>query len=204
MLGGGPASGKSSLLESGATGTPGRDRAVHVNPDDIKTVLPENPRMTNGPDSDFFHSAGFSHEESSMLAKHIQKVAISKGQDIVLDGTGDSAVEKLAGKVETARQSGYKVVGTYVTIPTEEAWRRSQDRALGDSKRYVPKTVVLETHKAVSDTFDKAVRAGLFDSVTLWDNSERGNPRLVGEGNRKGFKVKDEGLWQAFLSKKEG
>jgi predicted ABC-type ATPase len=200
MLGGGPASGKSTFLKSGATDTPDKANAVHVNADDIKAMLPENPRMVNGGDSDFFNAASFSHEESSMLAKRVQDRAIENKQNIVLDGTGDSAINKLASKVESARQNGYKVNGVYVTVPTEVAWSRSVQRALGASKRYVPKAVVEETHRAVSGTLRQAVEGGLFDKISLWDNTGSA-PRLVGSGSGNDFMISDSDAWQAFLAK---
>jgi predicted ABC-type ATPase len=200
MLGGGPASGKSTFLKSGVTDTPDKANAVHVNADDIKAMLPENPRMVNGGDADFFNAASFSHEESSMLAKRVQDRAIENKQNIVLDGTGDSAINKLASKVESARQNGYKVNGVYVTVPTEVAWSRSVQRALGASKRYVPKAVVEETHKAVSGTLRQAVEGGLFDKISLWDNTGSA-PKLVGSGSGNEFMISDSDAWQAFLAK---
>ena len=200
MLGGGPASGKSTFLKSGATDTPDKANAVHVNADDIKAMLPENPRMVNGGDADFFNAASFSHEESSMLAKRVQDRAIENKQNIVLDGTGDSAINKLASKVESARQNGYKVNGVYVSVPTEVAWSRSVQRALGASKRYVPKAVVEETHKAVSGTLRQAVEGGLFDKISLWDNTGSA-PKLVGSGSGNDFMISDSDAWQAFLAK---
>ena len=200
MLGGGPASGKSTFLKSGATDTPDKANAVHVNADDIKAMLPENPRMVNGGDADFFNAASFSHEESSMLAKRVQDRAIENKQNIVLDGTGDSAINKLASKVESARQNGYKVNGVYVSVPTEVAWSRSVQRALGASKRYVPKAVVEETHIAVSGTLRQAVEGGLFDKISLWDNTGSA-PKLVGSGSGNDFMISDSDAWQAFLAK---
>ena len=200
MLGGGPASGKSTFLNSGVTDTPDKANAVHVNADDIKAMLPENPRMVNGGDADFFNAASFSHEESSMLAKRVQERAIENKQNIVLDGTGDSAINKLASKVESARQNGYKVNGVYVSVPTEVAWSRSVQRALGASKRYVPKAVVEETHRAVSGTLRQAVEGGLFNKISLWDNTGSA-PKLVGSGSGNEFMISDSDAWQAFLAK---
>jgi predicted ABC-type ATPase len=203
MLGGGPASGKSTFLNSGATDVPSGSSAVQINADTIKERLPEYERMVKGPDSDFFNAAQFSHEESSMLAKEVQRRAIALGKDIVLDGTGDSAIGKLASKVEQARQQGYTVKATYVTIPTETAVERANKRALGSSARYVPSEIVRETHRAVSDTFDLALKGNLFDSVTLWDNTTKGAPKLLATGNTKGYEIKDQAGYKSFLDKRD-
>jgi predicted ABC-type ATPase len=204
MLGGGPASGKTTFLKSGQTEVPDRDRAVHISADDVKEGFPEMNRMRYSKiDGDFFGAAAFTHEESSMLAKRIQSRAILENKDVVLDGTGDSSIKKLSGKVEEARQKGYKVNGTYINIPTETAWERATARALGESKRFVPESVVRGTHSDVSRTFPQAISAGLFEKVSLYDNSGS-TPRLVGSGTRSSFNVVDQSAYNEFLEKGRG
>jgi predicted ABC-type ATPase len=204
MLGGGPASGKTTVIKSGLTDIPDKTRAVHINADDAKEMLPENTRMRMSQDDrDFFHAAEFTHEESSILAKRIQNRAIENRQDIVLDGTGDSAITKLAKKVETASQEGYKVHGVYVTIPTDMAWDRAVGRALGSSHRYVPESVVRTTHKDVSVTLPLAIEGGLFDSVSLFDNTSS-TVKKIGQGFGNEFVIYDADGWRDFLAKGKG
>ena len=201
MLGGGPSSGKTTFLKSGVIEVPDKSNAVHINADDIKEMLPENPRMRDSSNnSDFFNAAKFAHEESSILAKAVQARAEQLGQNIVLDGTGDSSPENLSKKIEPAKQLGYKVVGVYVTIPTNTAWERSVKRALGSTKRFVPEPVVRTTHKDVSGTFRKAVAGNLFDSISLWDNSTR-TPVLIGKTTDGKWKTQNQDLYDAFLAK---
>lgn len=202
MLGGGPATGKTTFVKTGVTDVPSKEsgKAVYINADDIKEMLPENPRMREGDDSDFFNAAKFAHEESSILAKAVESKARENKQDIVLDGTGDSEIQSLADKVGRVQESGYKVVGTYITIPTNTAWERSVKRALGESKRYVPESIVRTTHKMVSGTFRKALEGSLFDSVTLWDNSGS-TPIRIGSGSKNNFNVENSELWADFLAK---
>lgn len=201
MLGGGPASGKSTFANSGQGNIPNETKAIRINADDIKEMLPENPRMRQSRnDSDFFRAAEFVHEESSLLAKRVQNRAIRNKQDIVLDGTGDSAINKLAKKVNEAKDAGYKVNAVYVTISTDEAWKRSSARALGPEKRYVPESVVRGTHKDVSITFPQAIRGGLFDSSSLWDNSGS-SAKLIGSGTGSQFNVSDQSAYNIFLAK---
>jgi predicted ABC-type ATPase len=206
MLGGGPATGKTSFVNKGLTEVPSKEsmKAVHINADDIKEQFPENVRMANGDDPDFFNAAPFAHEESSILAKAIQRQAIMNGQDIVLDGTGDSEYKTLEKKVEGARLVGYKVYGTYVTIPTDVAWERSVKRALGASKRYVPEHIVRRTHAAVTGTFEDAVGKRLFDKVSLWDNTGSTPIRIGnGSGRNNEFTIDNSALWAEFLAKGE-
>ena len=201
LLGGGPASGKTTVIKSGLTDIPDKTKAVHINADDIKEILPENLRMRmSQDDGEFFRAAEFTHEESSILAKRVQSRAIQNGQDVVLDGTGDSSIDKLSRKVETARQAGYQVNGTYVTIPTQMAWERATGRALGASRRYVPRDVVESTHRDVSVTLSQAIEGGLFDKVSLWDNSTS-TIKKIGEGKGSEFMIYDADGWREFLAK---
>ena len=207
MLGGGPASGKSSAIRTGAVQVPDSNNAVHINADDIKGELPEYERMRMSSDNqDFFAAATFAHEESSMLAKKIQTAAIVGKRDIVLDGTGDSSATKLQGKCNEARSFGYKVNGEYISVPTNVAVGRANARSLGSAdRRFVPESVVRDTHRSVSNTFVSAVQAGqFFDKVNLWDNNgEFGQPpKLVGSAGKDSiFKVADQGLWDEFVAK---
>jgi hypothetical protein len=205
MLGGGPAAGKTTAIKAGLAGTPDQSKAVQINADDIKENLPEYDRMRlSNNDSDFFNAAAFSHEESSYVAKQIQKAAFANRQDVVLDGTGDSEYPKLEKKVGQARDGGYSVVGVYATIPTQVAVDRSNARALGASRRFVPESIVRGTHKEVSRVFPEATRRGLFDRARLIDTSTRDNPVVIGATDPAGrFQVFDEGRWESFTAKGE-
>jgi predicted ABC-type ATPase len=205
MLGGGPASGKSSAIKTGAVQVPDKNNAVHINADDVKAELPEMDRMAMSPENaDFFEAASFAHEESSYLAKKIQTAAFEGGRDVVLDGTGDSSIDSLSKKVNQARAAGYKVNAEYVSVPTDVAIGRANARSLNSAeRRFVPASIVAETHASVSSTFQKAAEAGLFDKVNLWDNNQEFGkpPTLVGTGNSQGFSVANQPLYDAFIAK---
>jgi hypothetical protein len=207
LMGGGPASGKTSVRDQGEVGVPkaGSGKAVDVNPDDVKTGYEDRsgaPTRTGIPE---YHelkakgdptAAAFTHEESSYISKRIAQAAVERGQDVVIDGTGDSGIGSLTAKVAPAKAAGYKTKGVYVTIPTGEAVRRS--RARGErSGRVVPDEVVIETHQKVSRVFPQAVAAGTFDEIELWDNTT--TPKLVFSSKKGG--VQDQGLYDAFVAK---
>ncbi len=118
----------------------------------------------------------------------------------MLDGTGDSDIGKLAGKVSDAKKAGYLTEGKYATVGTDEAVRRAQARA-AKTGRHVPETTIRETHAAVSDTYSKAAKMGLFDKTELWDTTGK-TPALVAHKEPGGkFEVKDTAAWQRFLDK---
>lgn len=203
MLGGGPAAGKTTAIKSGLADVPDGTKAVQVNADDVKGSLPEYDRMRfSANDNDFFNAAAFSHEESSFIAKQIQNAAFANKQDVVLDGTGDSKYSTLAKKVGQARSAGYKVKGTYATVPTEDAVSRSNARSLKPSeRRFVPESVVRGTHRDVSAVFPEAVRRGLFDDAVLIDTSQRGSATVIGETVGGSWVVRDQAGWDSFLEK---
>jgi len=208
MLGGGPAAGKSTALKQGvAPGVPDPNgkQAVLVNADEVKGDLPEFNRMAmSSDDADFYNAASFAHEESSMLAKRIQTAAIKNSQDVILDGTGDSSPSKLAGKINEAAESGYKVRGVYFTVPTETAWERSQARSLNSAeRRFVPETVVRGTHRDVSNTFAAAAQQGLFEGgLVLIDSTTRGAAKIIGQTDANlNFVVDDQAAYDEFLAK---
>ena len=189
FLGGGTASGKSTLFGGGSSG-------VKIDPDKIKEQLPEYPA---GLAAHRRGTTGQVHEESSYLARRIQREAISRGYDFTLDSTGDGAYEKMRGKIEQARQAGYQVTGKYVTVPTELAVRRAAERAR-ETGRVVPASVTREIHAGVSDVFGKLLQHNELDQAELWDNTA--SPRLIGRKEAgAGWTVQDPKAWRQFLAK---
>lgn len=202
LLGGGPASGKSTMLSSDQVNVPTGKEAVQINADDIKGQIPEYVNMVAAQDP---NAAMFSHEESSYIAKEIQARAYANGQNVVLDGTGNSKLESLVGKIDTAHAYGYKVVGNYATVPSDVAVERANARAANPNSdsfgRVVPESVIREIHASVSSVFPQA--AGKFDQVNLWDNSSK-SPVLLATGGGGQLNIKDPAGYQAFLDKAKG
>jgi predicted ABC-type ATPase len=211
MMGGGPASGKTTIRAKGEVGVPpaGSKKAVDVNPDDVKTGfedgtgkptkagIPEYHTMKNSGDPAVAgKAASFTHEESSYVSKRIAQAGIERGCDVIIDGTGDSGLDSLGGKLKAAKAAGYKTKGVYVTVPTAVAVGRSRARGL-KTGRVVPDSVVRETHINVSRVFPQAASAGLFDSLDLWDNS--GSPVLIFSSAKGG--VQRNGLYKGFIAK---
>ena len=203
MLGGGPASGKSSCVKYGLIKLP--ERHVLVDSDLIKRKLPEYLHEIAVGSHD---AARVSHEESSIVASRLQKTALGLGYDTVLDGTGDSNVEKLKSKIDHARSMGHKVVGMYVTCPTEMAIESANNRAAkeGENKgRVLSAGMIKAIHASVSQIFPKV--APLFDECSLFDTTVRGEgiaPKLIAKCKLGGeIEVVDQKLWEDFLKKGE-
>lgn len=201
ILGGGPASGKSSVLNPDTTND---KHATTIDPDMIKSLLPGYGEMAKVSDK----AADFFHEESSALAKRLAEVAINENLNLIYDGTGDGSTGSVGKKIDQARAKGYRVDGKYVTIDTEEAVRRNQKRyddaqAKGEIPRLPPEDRVRSTHAKVTDI--SVAMADKFDSIEIWDNNgARGQQKLVATGgNGQGLKAVpgQERAFNDYLSK---
>lgn len=201
MLGGGPASGKSSVMNPD---TSQNAHAVTVDPDAMKAMLPGYAEMAKETDK----AAGYYHEESSALAKQFAAVAFKENYDVVYDGTGDGSVSSVMKKINGARENGYKVEAKYVTIDTEEAVRRNQARydnavAKGEIPRLPNPNLVRDTHANVTDI--SIACADKFDRIEVWDNNgAKGAQHIIAAGgNGQGLKAEPgrESEFQAYLDK---
>lgn len=198
VMGGGPASGKSSIIKAGLAALPARH--VLIDSDAIKAEIPEYQALSAAKD---LRAAEYVHDESSDVATRVNRESFAASQNVVLDGTGDGAIEKLEKKVALARAAGYKVNAEYATSSVGEAIRRNQERAK-KTGRLPPENFLRETHKNVSKVLPEAVKRGLFDGVRLWDTENHtpdGKPTLVMSAAGSKMTVHDPKLWQAFLDK---
>lgn len=201
MLGGGPASGKSSVM---STKTDGDPHKITVDPDMIKEKLPGYKEMA----AKTSEAAGYYHEESSAIAKRFYETALRENINVIYDGTGNGKISSVEKKINAAKEKGYRVEGKYVTIDTEEAVKRNTARyedakAEGKNPRLVPDEVVRGTHAAVTDISVQAAKH--FDSIEIWDNNgARGQQKMIASGGGgKGLKVVpgQEKAFKDYLSK---
>ena len=199
MLGGGPASGKSSVMNPD---TSNDKHAVTVDPDAIKSLLPGYKEMAAQDE----RAADFFHEESSALAKRFAEVAYSENLNVVYDGTGDGSEKSVAKKINGAKAAGYRTEAKYVSIDTEEAVRRNQKRyddakAKGETPRLPPVEMVVETHMKCTDI--SVAMAKEFDHIEIWDNNgAKGQQKLIATGgDGKGLVATDKEAFDRYLSK---
>jgi predicted ABC-type ATPase len=198
MMGGGPASGKSSIIKAGLAEIP---EGVVGDSDHIKTMLPEyNPLVESGD----VGAASYVHEESSYLVKQVARTAFENGQNFTLDGTGNSSYNSVKAKVEAAKEAGYKAEGIYVTCSTEEAVRRNIERA-AKTGRLPPEQMLRDTHANVSRVVPQALKDGIFDKFELYDTEvhTNGKPTLVVSARGKEVTIHRNDLYTAFVKKGE-
>lgn len=175
MSGGGPASGKSFIAKN-AEDQFGKESVVVIDPDKIKAMLPGYTDMAIEGDK----AAAFYHEESSALAKRVYQYCLDNNINAVYDGTGDGSISSVKKKIQAARDAGYKARGEYVTVNTDEALRRNEQRYLDGIEAYKkgetdipprkpPEQLVRDTHRKVADIQLEA--APLFDDFVLTDSN---------------------------------
>lgn len=203
IIGGGMASGKSTLVASEGLD---KGNTVAVNVDEIRRDLPELKEATAEAKS-FSSTKGISvattHEEASDIARVLMQRAVAGKMNMTLDGTGDTTLDKLGGKVAEMRAEGHTIRAEYVTVPVEMAIGRAHDRAMRTDRREVPETAMREAHAAVSRIFPEAIRQGLFDTARLHDTSgsSGSRPVLIASAVGKTLVIHDQERWNDFIAK---
>lgn len=196
MMGGGPASGKSTMLEAPDSPVLRGRKAVQIDTDEIKKLLPEYDDMVKAGNKE---AAAFSHQESSYISKRILS-EVDELRSVVLDGTGDGGWEAVAKKVRQARARKQKVTANYATNDVELASKLSYERGL-KTGRSVPDGVLRNIHADVTDTFFDSLEKGLFDDAFLMDTNIHHVPRSILSFTDDGFVIHDEALLKDFLAK---
>lgn len=185
MMGGGTASGKSTIKDT--LGLP--KNSVGVDADDIKSWLPE---YTKGLKRKEESAAYYAHEESSDVAKALLKDAVGKKLNVVYDCTGDSGLEAARKRVADLHEAGAKVVANFCTCDVDTAIQRANKRI-----RPVHEETVRALHRGVSEVLPKMYKD--FDACTLWDTD--GEKTKVMSWDGKNTTIHDEGKWARFKDK---
>lgn len=112
FLGGGPASGKSSVMRQK------EPDSVEIAADDLQEHLPEYQQMVRDKNP---QAASFVHNEGTLLARKLFDEATKRRMHLILDGTGNSTLEKIKRLTGKAHYAGYLTHAKYVTVDTKEA-----------------------------------------------------------------------------------
>lgn len=196
VMGGGPASGKSSMGDD-------PENTFKVDPDKFKIQFPDFGEAVKAGRLD---AAAYVHEESSQLAKEVVAEGIKRGYNVIIDGTGDNFYEKLAGKVAQYRAGGgERVVANYVTLDFDDAVDRMIGRAQKPGpnfQRYVNLSYMKETYMHIAEIIPRAVKEGLFDEFTLFDNNVAlGQPaRIIAHYADGKLDILDQAAWDRAVN----
>lgn len=200
MLGGAPANGKSTLVDSGLLPHP--KGALVIDPDKVKSMIPEYQKMiTSGDKTLIAAAANFVHEESSLLGKRIQREAFNRGVATIVDGVNDGSFEKVAEKVSKIREmSGKRIRADYVSLDTDLSLKLAQLRA-EKTGRVVPESYIRSCNSEISKIIPKAVKNAVFDELYLWDTNINGTPRLILKMIDGELSIESRKLYESFLDK---
>ncbi|ARA97841.1 zeta toxin family protein [Geobacillus thermodenitrificans] len=168
LIGGGTASGKTmmrktviekQLAEEGV-------QAIIVDPDDIKTYIPEYHSLQKTHPND---AARLVHQESRDISNLLLKQLIRHRKHFIYEGTmaRTRAYKQLMKKLKKA---GYKVHIYIVDIPLELAKQRAKERAKMTGRK-IPYQVIENTHKLVPRTF-QAIK-DFADRYYVYDNQDK-------------------------------
>jgi predicted ABC-type ATPase len=193
IMGGGPASGKSQLLDSNAIELP--ESMVRVDADALKEKLPEYGPMVSSKDT---RAAAYTHDESAYMAKELAKLSTKSGFNTLFDGTGNGSYEGLKKKIDIARSQGIRIVANYCTTDLKTAHARNIARAKKDG-RMVPPSFLEFSHRSVSQLFPKAIKEDLFDEAHLYDTT--GTPKKILTYRDGNLEIHDSQAWEAFKAK---
>ncbi|MCA1571167.1 MAG: zeta toxin family protein [Chloroflexi bacterium] len=216
FLAGGPASGKSTLIKGGKVHFPGD--AVQINPDIVKTMLPEYELLKADGDPE---ASSKVHEESSYIATLAANIALGRGHHVVFDAVGDSEKGKFLRKINGARQKvgtghaevqpgterwgkGHTVSLTYATMPTDMAQQLAKERAKR-TKRNVPEGYLRAAHREVSTRFEDDILPDASIPFQIFDTQKKDKPRLIARRGPDGdVVIVDAKLYEQFLGKGRG
>ena len=201
MLGGAPANGKSTLVDSGMLKFP--KGSLVIDADKVKAMIPEYASMLASGDKNLVAAAAnFVHEESSMLGKSIQEKAFKKGMSVVIDGVNDGKFEKVQKNVARIKEltGGKRVRADYVTLDTDLSLKLARARA-AKTGRMVPEEVILSGNKGIAEIVPKLIENRTFDELYLWDTNINGTPRLILRQIDGKLEIFDDKLYAEFLKK---
>ena len=199
MLGGAPANGKSTLVNSGSLPHP--KGILKIDPDELKSKFPEyNAMITSGDKRLVNKAAEFIHEESSYLSKVIQSKCKEYNYDYVLDGVNDGSFAKVSKKIQEIKKGGTAVRADYVTLDSKLSMKLALERA-ERTGRNVPIDFIENMNREVSILIPELIKNKTVDQLYLWDTNINGKPRLILKQINGKLEILDSKLYEDFLSK---
>lgn len=204
MMGGGGGSGKSYVINSGFIDVAPKEekKAVFIDPDSIKDMLPEYVQMKNSKDeNEVKNAANFVQQESSHIAEKIFATAIAQGHNVVYDGTA-SDTKQLNEFTTQARRVGAKAKAVYVATPFDVAQESAKSR-YEKEKRYVPDKVLKNAHKKVSENFEGIAKSNMFDEVQLVQNDRKNPLKVIAQSKGGKLDIYDQAEYDNFIAKKD-
>jgi predicted ABC-type ATPase len=187
---GGPASGKSTIIQSLSVGDYVLDDA-----DKLQAELPEYQQALEQPGGASAKDAAVMvHNEGSELKRLVLSKSINTRRNIVLDGTGDNTDEYVQ-LIHRLKNSGYRVTVIATDLDWETGYERAEVRAT-QTGRHIPRSVFEPKYRGGRQTFLAA--RSMVDEMVLFDSHGRA-PRLVYSRKDGIDRIKDRDYYDEYV-----
>lgn len=195
LLGGGSASGKSTLSEFWLKAYEENSIPItHIDCDEIKLLIPEYENVKQYNEET---AAAFVHDESSDIAERLLEKCIEGKKNFLFDGTMKN-LEKYQRLIKRLKENGYNIVVTVVDVPVDVAKSRANVRFL-DTGRKVPNHIIEESHKEVPKTF--FVIKEMVDEYTLYDTTGTLPKEIIEKTEDGNIVIHDKERLEQFYNK---
>lgn len=197
LLGGGSASGKSTLAKFWVKAYEKNFiPLVYIDCDEIKLLIPdyENVKTYNEETAAFYV-----HDESSDVAEALLRKCIKEKKNFIYDGTMKN-LNKYKKLIESLLENEYNITVTIVDVPIEIAKKRAEARFLETGRR-VPHEIIEESHREVPKTF-VAIKE-IVHEYTLYDTSGIEPIEIIEKTEEGIINIYDEKRLEQFYSKAE-
>lgn len=200
MLGGAPANGKSTVVDSGLLPHP--KGSVIIDADKVKSMIPEYRMMIDQKNKGLVKAAAnFVHEESSYLGKIIREKSLKDNYATIVDGVNDGKIDKVIANVNKIRKDSTKSIrADYVSLDSDLSEKLAIARAK-KTGRDVPIEFVKGMNSEISKLVPQLIEKNVFDELYLWDTNLNGKPRLILKMINGKLSIADQKLYDDFLKK---
>lgn len=177
-VGGAPGSGKSTDRKSGLNGIPSPTDSLHLDADEIKTLIPEARALHAAGNLDWANTV---HEESRTIVDMALQQGIKDGHNIVYDSTGQ--FNSGFGTLQAARDNGYEIV-THYNVATPAKLEAARLKRQQSDPRNIPSHLASATIATNRTTMPKV--ADFADEFYMWDADNETGARTLLARKKKG------------------
>lgn len=174
FIGGGSASGKSTLRETLIKYEPFKDFLI-IDSDILKSLIPEYSALEKeSPEL----VASIVHDESSKMSTNLFQKAVQKGINIIFDATLKNS-DKYINFFTELKENKFQIKLIITTVPIDVAIKRNQARYDNSKKsnqitRLVPDEIVKDSHQKIAESFKK-----LRELVDSWEIMDTENNKVI-------------------------
>ena len=194
IIGGPVAVGKSTLrtIYGPQVGVPGRDTALHLDPDEIRELLPEYRAWKLNPMLD---SGAMTHGESMHIVSEGVKDAIKNNLDVVHDTTGRDFRDVLT----DLDGAGYEKVAHYATGDLAQAVAQADERARATGRWRSPDDI-RRSFRHMPSVIQGHINSDTFDEFNVWDTTKRPPVHVAQKIKGKPLQIFNQSAWTKMMN----